>query len=63
MASKELREKILCSEVLNDKICLSESSSELFCRNGTKQNFSNSFASLELLLLFFQEKRRYKSII
>jgi hypothetical protein len=45
MASKELRENILCSEVLNDKICLSESSSEtacpvgrLFCRNVTERN-------------------------
>ncbi len=56
MASKELRKKIVNSVVLNDKICLSESSSELFCRNETDHNFSNSFAAL--IFWYFSIKRK-----
>jgi len=60
MALKELRKKILSSEVLNDKICLSESSGELFCRNETKQNFSNSFGAL--ILWYFLIKKKVQTI-
>ena len=60
MALKELRKEILGNEVLNDKICLSESSSELFCRNGTKQNFSNSFEALIFCFFCIKTKERRK---
>ena len=54
MTSKELREKILCSEVLSDKICSKRS--KLFCRNETEQKFSNSFAVL--IFWYFSIKRK-----
>ena len=61
-ALKEIRQKIICSEGMSEKICLNESSNELFYRPRTENNFRISFSSACFFSFFSYDKKRTLSV-